>query len=197
MIHLLIGLTGFSGSGKSTVAAIFKEQGFSVIDCDQLVHEEVYRDPAVLKALAEVFGADILENGRLNRTVLRSRTLGNAAATIRLNETVMPFILLHIYQKIRETDGHILLDAPLLFESGLSKDCDRVVSIVSDRETALQRIMQRDGITRQDAENRLARQHPASFYAKQSDYVLHNDNDLSDLQQQTRALIQKIYDETL
>lgn len=192
MIVLLIGLTGFSGAGKSTVAAVFKEQGFEVLDCDRLVHQEVYRDPVVLQALSRAFGAEVLENGLLNRAALRACTFGDAAATVRLNETVLPFIIAHIRKKIAAAKQHILLDAPLLFESGLDRDCDRVVSVITDRASALQRIIQRDNITLQEAENRLSRQHPASFYIDRSDYVLYNNNDISDLREQTLKLITQL-----
>ena len=98
MIDLIIGLTGFSGAGKSTVASIFAEYGFTVLNCDKLVHEQVYRDPQVLKAVAAAFGRDCLQGNALNRAVLRARTLGNPEETARLNQTVMPYILIGAFR---------------------------------------------------------------------------------------------------
>ncbi len=195
---MILGLTGFSGAGKSTVAAIFKEHGFYHLDCDRLVHEEVYHDPEVLAALAKAFGEDLLHEGTLDRPALRGRTMGDPAALKKLNETVMPFILLHIERTLEaHKDEPIILDAPLLFESGLDRKCDKVLSVIADPEEALQRIMARDGLTRSDAEKRLSSQHPAEFYIQKSDYIFKNDRGLAALTEQATALLQELYDPAL
>ena len=195
---MILGLTGFSGAGKSTVAAIFKENGFYHLDCDRLVHEEVYRDPAVLNALSAAFGEEVLQDGLLNRPVLRQKTMGNPEALKKLNETVMPFILQHIEDTLEaHADQPIILDAPLLFESGLDQRCDKILSVIADKQEALQRIMERDGLSRCDAEKRLSSQHPATFYTQRSNYVLENNRGLSDLEKKTRALLQALYDPAL
>ncbi len=195
---MILGLTGFSGAGKSTVAAIFKQHGFYHLDCDQLVHEEVYHDPEVLSALANAFGEDLLCEGTLDRPALRRRTMGNPAALKKLNDTVMPFILLHIERKLHSHKAEpIILDAPLLFESGLDQKCDKVLSVIADPEEALQRIMERDGLSRTDAEKRLSSQHPAAYYIEKSDYVLENNRGLAALTEQTTALLQELYDPAL
>lgn len=195
---MILGLTGFSGAGKSTVAAIFKENGFYHIDCDRLVHEEVYQDPQVLAALAGAFGDDILQERQLNRAALRARTMGNAAALKKLNQTVMPFILAAIQAKMdAHANENIILDAPLLLESGLNQKCDRVLSVIANRKEAAERIMERDHLRPEEAEKRLSSQHPATFYTEKSDYVLCNSEDLDALRQHTLELIQKIHEEAL
>ncbi len=195
---MILGLTGFSGAGKSTVAAIFKENGFYHIDCDRLVHEEVYQDPQVLAALTDAFGEDILQEHRLNRAALRARTMGNAEELKRLNQTVMPFILAAIQAKMdAHSKENIILDAPLLLESGLDQKCDRVLSVIADREEAAERIMERDHLRPEEAEKRLSSQHPAAFYTEKSDYVLCNSEDLEALHRHTMELIQKIHEEAL
>lgn len=195
---MILGLTGFSGAGKSTVAEIFKEHGFYHLDCDRLVHEEVYHDPEVLAALAQVFGDDLIQNGELNRPALRHRTMGDPKALKTLNDTVMPFILLHIR---RTLDAHrnepVILDAPLLFESGLHEECDKVLSVIADPEEALHRIIERDHLTAEEAQKRLSSQHPAEYYTEKSDYVLVNDQGLAALTKQTVALLNQIYDPAL
>ncbi|MBR6793949.1 MAG: dephospho-CoA kinase [Clostridia bacterium] len=195
---MILGLTGFSGAGKSTVATIFKEHGFYHLDCDRLVHEEVYRDPEVLSAIAAAFGADLLCEGTLNRPALRARTMGKPEALKKLNDTVMPFILQHIERKLEKHKAEpIILDAPLLFESGLDRKCDKVLSVITDREEALHRIMERDGLSRTDAEKRLSSQPPAEFYIKKSDYVLENNQGLHTLSKQALELLQELYDPAL
>ncbi len=195
---MILGLTGFSGAGKSTVAAILKENGFYHLDCDRLVHEEVYQDARVLSALADVFGEEVVQDGTLNRPLLRQKTMGNPKALSALNETVMPFILTHIRQKLKEHKNEpIVLDAPLLFESGLDRDCDKILSVITAPTEALHRIMDRDHLTEEEAEKRLSSQHPADYYIQKSDYVLINDGDLSVLTKKTAALLNTIYDPAL
>jgi dephospho-CoA kinase len=190
---MILGLTGFSGAGKSTVAAIFKEQGFYHLDCDDIVHHQVYRDPQVLQALADSFGTDILCQGALDRAALRNHTMGNPQALDRLNQTVMPFILDAIQQTL---DAHkkenIILDAPLLFESGLDLKCNKVLSVISDPKKAANRIIERDHLRPEEAKKRLSSQHPADFYIQKSDYFIINDGDLSSLREKTLKLIRML-----
>ena len=195
---MILGLTGFSGAGKSSVAAIFKEHGFYHLDCDDIVHNQVYRDPKVLQALAAAFGDDLLEDGVFNRIRLREKTMGNPAALKQLNTLVMPFILAAVQ---KDLDAHqaenIILDAPLLFESGLDQKCDRILSVIADPKQAAERIIKRDHLNPSEAEKRLASQHSADFYTEKSDYIITNNGNLPALENEILHLIQTIYDETL
>lgn len=190
---MILGLTGFSGAGKSTVAQIFKENGFYHLDCDLIVHERVYQDPTVLNALADEFGKEIIEDGALNRAVLRNYTMGDPKALQRLNHLVMPFILAAVNADLLvHKDQHIILDAPLLFESGLDQKCDRVLSVIADHKAAAERIIQRDHLLPNEAEKRLSSQHLAEYYIDKSDYILQNNEDLNALHQETANLIELI-----
>ncbi len=193
---MVLGLTGFSGAGKSTVAQIFKQHGFYHLDCDFIVHERVYHDPSVLNALSEEFGKEIISDGALNRSVLRKYTMGNPETLERLNRLVMPHILSAIHVDLLEhKDQHIILDAPLLFESGLEQKCDYVLSVIADPKEAAERIIQRDHLLPKEAEKRLSSQHPAEYYTSKSDYILHNNGDLNALHQETIHLIKIILGE--
>lgn len=192
---MILGLTGFSGSGKSTVAQLLVQKGFYHLDCDRVVHNEVYRDPAVLRALEQAFGP-VTENGVLNRAVLRSRTVGDPAAMKKLNETVMPFIMQTLLHKLELHRGEpIIVDAPLLFESGLDRHCQKVLSVIAAPEIALTRIMERDSLSREDAEKRLRSMHPAAYYIEKSDYIIDNSSELSALEQAVEELITKLHDQ--
>ena len=195
---MIIGLTGFSGAGKSTVAAVFAEKGFLVLDCDRIVHQEVYRDPAVLAAIAAAFGAECIQNGTIDRTVLREKTMGDPVATQKLNDTVLPFIIAHIRRLIKENvQRPILLDAPLLFESGLDTDCDKTVAVITDPARSLERIVERDHITTEQAERRLASQHSTDYYTERCTYIINNNGGIDDLRHKTEKLIEALYDQTL
>lgn len=193
---MILGLTGFSGAGKSTVAAILKENGFYHLDCDAMVHQEVYTDPAVLQALSAVFGAQIIKNGVLDRIALRHRVMGNPNALAALNRTVRPYILSYIEHHLHQhAEENIILDAPLLFESGLEKRCDKVLSVITDTKLALERIIERDSLSEEDAEKRLRSQQPAHFYTERSDFVINNDQDLATLQNQIDTILSAIYEQ--
>ncbi len=195
---MIIGLTGFSGAGKTTVSAVFAQNGFSILDCDKIVHDEVYYDPTVLEAIAKTFGRECIQKGTIDRAVLRNKTLGDRQMTQLLNKTVLPFIIAHIRKWIKEhSTGHILLDAPLLFESGLDQDCDKTVAVISDPALSKERIIRRDHITPEQAEQRLFSQHDADYYIRKCDYILQNNEGIDDLRQKAEELIGAIYDQTL
>lgn len=192
---MILGLTGFSGSGKSTVAAILKENGFYHLDCDVMVHNEVYTDPAVLQAISAVFGDSVIQNGCLDRIALRHCVMGNPNALNTLNDTVRPFILAYIDRHLRShANEDIILDAPLLFESGLDQKCDKVLSVITDTELAMKRIIERDLLTAEEAKKRLCSQHPAEFYAERSDYVINNNQDLNTLKALTTKMLAEFND---
>ena len=191
---MVLGLTGFSGTGKSTVAALLKENGFYHLDCDRLVHEEVYRSEAVLSALAAAFGEEILKNGELDRSTLRARTFGNPAAVSRLNQVVMPYIMSAIDRHLNQaTAPKIVLDAPLLFEYHLEEKCDRTLSVIADEKIAVNRIIRRDRISEEAAKKRLSNQHTAAYYIEKSDFVIFNNNDLDALKAQVEDFLDKFY----
>ncbi len=195
---MIIGLTGFSGAGKSTVAEIFAERGFAVLDCDRIVHTQVYYDPAVLTAIADAFGPDCIQNNTVDRAKLREKTMGNPANTQRLNNTVLPFIVTHIRKLIQETQPQpILLDAPLLFESGLDRDCDQTIAVIADPARSQERIIHRDHLTQEQAEQRLASQHDSHYYTQKCTHILMNNGGIDDLRRHTESLIETIYGQTL
>lgn len=171
------GLTGPSGSGKTTAARLLRHYGCTVLDCDEIARGVTDADLHCKKALCEAFGYDILwQNGRLNRGLLAQRAFRNRANTQRLNAVVAPYILKEVRERMRREmqlgEGVLVLDAPTLIESGLYKDCDCVIVVTAPAPLRLERIMKRDGITRQQALLRMQAQPPDSFYAQYADVLL-------------------------
>ena len=190
---MILGLTGFSGAGKTTVAKILEQLGFYHLDCDQLVHDTVYKDPLLIASVSAAFGNEVLENGQINRKALREKTFGDPAAVARLNQVMMPHILSALEADLLAHQGKkILLDAPLLFEYGLEQKCDRTLAVVADKTTALERIMERDGIDRAAAEKRLASQNCGAYYKERCDFLIENNGDVSSLQQQVSKILTKL-----
>ena len=170
----IIGLTGQTGAGKSTVAAVFASLGAAVVDCDAIAHEAL-SDADVKASLADAFGNGIFtETGEVDRKKLASAAFASPEATKHLNDATHPFILAETRRRAKEAENTAVIDAPLLFQSGLDADCDVTVAVTADRETRLARIRARDGITRKAAEERIKAQKGAKKLLSRADIELDN-----------------------
>ncbi|MBO4382807.1 MAG: dephospho-CoA kinase [Clostridia bacterium] len=190
---IIIGLTGQTGAGKTTVAEGLRHFGYQVIKADDIARLVTEKGSPVLEELAAVFGSDILtEDGKLDRALLAERAFAGPEETQLLNAVTHPEILRLINKKINGAffDGYegVVLDASQLFESGLNEKCTLVVSVVAPEEVRLQRIMERDGISREKALQRMGAQLPEEFFRTHSDYVLENTGTEEDLKLQLRQL---------
>lgn len=185
----VIGLTGMSGAGKSTACSVFREAGFDIIDCDWICREIVKKGKPCLNEIADAFGKTVLtENGELNRPKMAREIFGNTDKRLLLNGIMYPYVSYIVIKFVLNTkNSFAVLDAPTLFESGIDGICDYVVSIVAQRETLVSRIIKRDGISSEAAENRLRSQQTEQFYRDRSDFVIENDGNGSDF----KALIEK------
>lgn len=193
---LVIGLTGQTGAGKSTVTESFAEKGFVIIDCDQLTRELQSR-PEILSMLENAYGSQILmEDGSLNRKMLAAIAFSEPKQTEKLNKLMFPPICEEIKSRIAQAAAkgkkYILLDAPTLFESGLDKICDRRVSVLASEDVRLQRILMRDKIDEEAARRRMSAQHPDSFYTVRSDFVLRNNGTREELLRDGRSLADEL-----
>ena len=180
-----IGLTGSMGAGKSTVYAMLSELGFTVIDADRTAHAALGFHK-VISELKAAFGAMILdEGGEVNRKALARVAFTSEAATKKLNSIVHPSVFSTMLRAAdaAEAEGRaiIVFDVPLLFETGFEKHCDRVICITANDEVRYERIMLRDGLSREEAASRLARQMPQAEKAALSDAVIDNSGSLSEL----------------
>lgn len=192
---MLIGLTGMSGAGKSTVAALFEKRGFRLIDCDALVHS-LYEDWRYAALIKEAFGSDYIQNGSVDRKKLGALVFSDAQALKKLNETVSPFIMNAVTERIetaKKQDVATVLDAPLLFEYELEKFCDLVIGVTADLEIAVARLCARDGRSEAQIRSRLASQHSPAFFREHCDYVLENNGSLQTLTRDFEDMMEKIY----
>lgn len=176
---MIIGLTGQTGAGKSTVAEILRENGMFIINADTVAREVMGAGEPVLKVLCEVFGEDILNgDGSLNRKLLAKRAFSSPENTDKLNKITHPAITERVKSKISEAfkAGYetVVLDAPQLFESGEDEMCDKVVTVIAPVDIRLKRIMNRDNITEEEAMLRINAQQPEEYYISKSDVVIRN-----------------------
>ena len=174
----VVGLTGQTGAGKSTVSATLAAYGCAVIDCDQVTRDPDLYKPC-MEELQKAFGRDIMNpDGTLNRRLLANRAFADKEATETLNRITHPVIFDRLRAEIRQRAESgarcVVLDAPTLFEAGADRLCRRIVSVLAKADVRLSRIMQRDGITQEEAQRRMRAQHDDAFYADRSDFVLDN-----------------------
>lgn len=173
----LIGLTGQTGAGKSTVARIFAENGYTVINADSLVGRVYSENKYCLSAVAARFGHDIINpDGSLNRKLLAQRAFSSPENTKALGELVHPFVLSQTLRELKNAKTDVVFDAPQLFESGIDVLCDAVVSVAADESVRLKRIIERDKITEQQAEQRINAQFDEEFFRQNCDYIIENNS---------------------
>lgn len=190
----IYGLTGMSGAGKSTVAKSFEKAGFYIIDCDILARKVVKKGEPCLHRLHTLFGDNVITaEGELDRRAMGNIVFTDSEKLRLLNDTIYPYITYEVIAMCENTDDRfILLDAPTLFESGMDFICDGVISVICDKELSVKRIMLRDNITRESAENRLGSQHDGGYYKSRSSYCLENNGDIATLEKAAADTARKI-----
>ena len=175
-MSIVIGLTGPTGSGKSSTSDIAENFGFQVIDCDKTARKATQKGTKGLKALVSVFGKEILlPDGSLNRKALAAKAFKDKQSTDLLNKTVLPYIADIV---IKQAEGRdTLLDSPTLFESGINKICNKTIAVLADKDIRLKRIIARDNLTLKEAETRLNAGKDEEFYRQRANYILYNNGD--------------------
>lgn len=172
-MNLIIGITGPTGSGKSSASKLCHKYNMKHIDCDIIARRAVEKDSDGLLAVVAAFGNDILNpNGTLNRKALAAKAFSTQKNTELLNRTIFPFITELVLKETNQ--GNILLDAPTLFESGINAICFKTIAILSDEQTRLKRIITRDHITEKEALLRINAGKNDDFYFKNADYIIYN-----------------------
>lgn len=171
----VIGLTGPTGSGKTTALQVLQSLGFTVVDCDAVYHSLVKNDPALRSQLTDAFGSVFLPDGTLDRRTLGKLVFEDAKAMDRLNGIVFPAMHKAVQEVIDSCSGRgVVIDAINLVESGLGSLCDVTIAITAPPEVRLRRIMQRDGIDEAYARGRIAAQKKDAFYRRNCTFLLEN-----------------------
>lgn len=193
----LVGLTGGIGSGKSTVAARLAELGAEVIDADAIAREVVEPDGPALPGLVERFGDGILrDDGSLNRPALAAIAFADEDARADLDRLTHPHIAARIAQRIAELAGRegsqhhdlIVVDHPLLIETGQVARFDAVVAVIADEQTRLARLADERGMDADDVRARMRAQVDDVRRREVADHVVVNDGPLDELIEQVEIL---------
>lgn len=193
----IVGLTGQSGAGKTIACDYFKSCGYAIINCDLVAREVTSDGSTCLSDLVDEFSDEILnEDGSLNRKKLGAIVFADTSKLKRLEELIFPYILkkieVYIANIINQGYSTIILDAPTLFESGANTLCDFILGVVADEDIRRNRIMARDNLTVQEANNRMKSQHDTKFFGSHCNFVIENNADLNDFHQSLHLANQSI-----
>lgn len=189
-----LGLTGSIGAGKSTVAALLRGRGLTVLDAD---HEarKVTEEPETLAAIEAAFPGTV-NNGVLDRPALATAAFGTPEQTKILNAITHPRVRARMAaleaEAVAQGASWVVQDIPLLFESGQKDKFDAVLLVDAPLNTRIERVTQRSGLTREEILARDARQMPASEKRKKATITLENDGDLEQLAQQVDAALEEL-----
>ena len=171
---MIIGITGGTGCGKTTLLKMIEGRGGLVLDCDTIYHRLLITDTSLLRAIEARFPGTI-ENGALQRKKLGTIVFSDPSALSDLNHITHSAVRRAVTDALQSAPPLAAIDAIALFEGELAPLCDVTVAVTAPVEDRITRLMQRDQISREYATSRIAAQHDAAWYRSRCDYVLEND----------------------
>lgn len=194
---LIIGLTGGIASGKSTVSNMLKELNIPVIDADLESRYAVEPGEEAYDQIIDHFGKSILlDDGSINRAKLGEIIFNNEEERMVLNSIVHPAVRKRMAMKQEEAEKQgesiIILDIPLLFESKLTNTVDKILLVYVEEEVQLNRLMKRNGYTKEEAQARIQSQMPLKEKKKLADYVINNNGSIEQTKEQLMKTLQDL-----
>ena len=193
---LVVGLAGGIASGKSLVASMLGDLGARVLNADEINHE-VLLEPEIVKTIVAEWGADVLDaHGRLDRRKLGEMVFSDVRQVKKLEGILHPEVLRRILAAITEESARsprrvVVIDAPLLFEAGLSRECDLIVFIDVPEDIRLERTMLNRHWDRKELLKREKHQKPSSYKRAHADIVLTNSASAAEL----KTRVEKLWDD--
>ena len=185
---MIIGITGGTGSGKSTLLSMIAAHGGLVLDCDEIYHQLLQTDAALLGSIENAFPGTVTE-GALNRKKLGAIVFNDEAALQKLNQITHAAVKAEVLRRLETKPNLAAIDAIGLFEGELAELCDVTVAVTAPEEDRVRRLMARDGISEEYARNRISAQHDDCWYAQKCTYVLENGGTPEDFQAKCIAFL--------
>ena len=170
---MILGITGGTGCGKTTLLNVIAQAGGLILDCDAIYHELLLKDVSLLKAIETRFPGTV-ENGRLQRKKLGAIVFADQNALLDLNAITHAAVKAEVLRRLAEKPALAAIDAIALFEGGLAELCDTTVAVTAPTEDRVQRLMARDNISEEYARSRIAAQHDESWFRERCDCILEN-----------------------
>lgn len=194
---MIIALTGGIASGKSTVSQWFINKGIPVIDCDALVHSSYNEGGLMYQAVVDAFGPRIINGqGQIDRKQLGEIVFENPAALRQLSDLTHPIVSSMVDQRVKvlQEEGHrlIIVDIPLLYESGMQQHYDKVIVVYVPPELQLKRLIQRSGLDHDQAQKRIDSQMNLLEKAERADYIIHNEGGIEELHHRLESLLEAL-----
>jgi dephospho-CoA kinase len=172
-----IGLTGNIGSGKTTVSCIFSLLKVPVYHSDE-ESKRFLREPAVIENIRSIFGDELVTpDGEIDRTALASVVFADPLLLSQLTKILHPLVIddFRKWCRLHSESPYIIHEAAIIFESGVERGFDKIIHVSCPKETAIQRVMDRDGTTREVILKRMQFQFPDEEKAARSDFIIRND----------------------
>lgn len=189
----IIGLTGGIACGKSSVSAILKQKGAAVIDADKISHSLAEPGGMLYEMYVQHFGKDVLQDGVLDRGKIADIIYTDPKEKEWIDSKSHPVIACEMAKQLNAAMAEssapaVILDVPLLFESGWQKYSDVVWTVATKRDVQIERIIKRDGLSREEAEKRIDAQMPLDEKCRLADIVINNDGTEAELRQEVDSL---------
>ena len=188
---LIIGITGGTGCGKTTLLNLVRDRGGLVLDCDAIYHELLQSDGQMLSAIEARFPG-VVESGALNRKKLGTIVFADENALLDLNAITHAAVKREVLRRLESRPALAAIDAIGLFEGGLAALCHVTVAVTAPVEDRVKRLMRRDGITEDYARSRIAAQHGEDWFRERCDYVLENSGNLNAFRAKCLAFLNTI-----
>jgi len=190
----VIGLTGGIATGKSTVSKWLQKRGFQVIDADQIVHELQSIGSPMLASIAAEFGKSVIcADGSLDRKTLGQIIFNDPNARHKLEAIMHPAVRAECNEQIAQSQANVLfLDVPLLFEAGFDDLADVTVVVSATEQTQLQRLMKRDELSFDQAQERIHSQMPIAEKSRRANFVIDNNGNLCELEENIERFLGEI-----
>lgn len=192
--RLIFGITGGSGSGKTSASAVLSELGVQIVDTDVIAHKVTEKGTQCLRELEECFGNEIiLPDGSLDRKKLASVAFTDDSKKAQLNRITHKHIKDCVLEEIEKSFADIIaIDGAVIIGSNIEPLCEFIVSVIADRNIRLERIKKRDDISDKQAIERLKAQPDDDFYKKNSKFVIYNNGDDEELRKNVCEVYSKI-----
>lgn len=180
---MIIGITGNSGSGKSEISKILaKKINAKIIDADEVVKELSEPGTKYYNKIIELFGKEILIENKLNKKQMAEIIYNNSEKREKLNKLTYKYVVEEIKNRAKKLkEKNIIIDAPLLFESGLDKICKFTIAVLADFNIKLERICKRDNLDKETAKARLDIQAKDEYYIKKANYTIKNNRAIDEI----------------